>query len=463
VVQPHFIATGGGSAKTETNARVGLVVGNFLKRFCTVGWVLTALIALALYANNPELIADPDKTWGVASRELLPVGLTGLMLACLLAALMSSADAYMVVGSALVVRNIWVPYVNPEASEREYVFLGRLTGGIIIAGAVLVSLFMMDVFEQLQLTWVFGVLFAAPFWVGMYWRSATRAAAWSSVAFCALMFFVIPFLAPRAYPALRTNETFLVTNEVVVTTTLRKAAPSDVNKRESEIELWEQKQAEAEKIEDAAKREAALAELGPKPEPLALGDTVEMVEKTGGESVFWGSGVAPIEKGVKRVPHEEPRRIDENTTQQAMVYPEGTKLIGRGNFKLDFLMYQLVGVDLQHMSNAMLSTLELPPKIITPFLVMILVSLFTPKCEKEGLDRYYSKMKTPVIPDPEKDHLELENAYKRIDELEQTKMFPGSSWEMQKPRVSDVVGFIICVAVCFAIIGVAVLVASIGG
>ena len=33
------------------NARVGLVVGNFLKRFCTVGWVLTALIALALYAD----------------------------------------------------------------------------------------------------------------------------------------------------------------------------------------------------------------------------------------------------------------------------------------------------------------------------------------------------------------------------------------------------------------------------
>jgi len=94
VVQPHFIATGGGSAKTENDARIGLVVGNFLKRFCTVGWVLTALIALALYANDPELVLDPDKTWGVASRNLLGPGLTGLMLACLLAALMSSVDAY---------------------------------------------------------------------------------------------------------------------------------------------------------------------------------------------------------------------------------------------------------------------------------------------------------------------------------------------------------------------------------
>jgi len=107
VVLPHFIATGGGSAKTENDARVGLVTGNFLKRFCTIGWVLTALIALAMLADSPELAQDPDKTWGIASRELLGPGLTGLMLACLLAALMSSIDVYMIVSSALVVRNIY--------------------------------------------------------------------------------------------------------------------------------------------------------------------------------------------------------------------------------------------------------------------------------------------------------------------------------------------------------------------
>ena len=172
-MQPHFIATGGGSAKTEMNARVGLVAGNLLKRFCTVGWAFTALIALALFADNPELIQDPQKTWGVASRELLGPGLTGLMLACLLAALMSSADAYMIVGSALVVRNLYAPYINPHASEREYVLLGRITGSLVIVGAVAISLSKMDVFEQLKLTWVFPVLFAAPFWIGMYWRRAT--------------------------------------------------------------------------------------------------------------------------------------------------------------------------------------------------------------------------------------------------------------------------------------------------
>ncbi|MBR4977027.1 MAG: hypothetical protein IKY61_08220 [Thermoguttaceae bacterium] len=150
VCQPHFIATGGGSAKTEYNARFGLVAGNILKRFCTIGWAFTALVALAYLASNVELASDPDKVWGVATRELLgPLncGLVGLMLACLLAALMSSASCYMLVVSALVVRNGYAAYVNPNASEKTFIFAGRLCGAVVIIGATVVSLTSMNVFE----------------------------------------------------------------------------------------------------------------------------------------------------------------------------------------------------------------------------------------------------------------------------------------------------------------------------
>ena len=37
VIYPHFILVGGGTAKNEKDARIGLVTGNMLKRFCTVG------------------------------------------------------------------------------------------------------------------------------------------------------------------------------------------------------------------------------------------------------------------------------------------------------------------------------------------------------------------------------------------------------------------------------------------
>lgn len=468
VVQPHFIATGGGSAKTEMNARVGLVVGNFLKRFCTVGWVLTALIAVALYASSRELVGDPDKTWGIASRELLGPGLTGLMLACLLAALMSSIDAYMIVDSALVVRNGYAAFINPNATEKEYVRVARLTGVFLVGASVLISLFMMDVFAQLQLTWVFGIIFAAPFWIGMYWRRATTAAAWTTVAFSVLTFFLVPAIAPAVYPSLRTQDYFLTMNRWERTVTRRPAAPADVARREARIELWEDEMAKTDQVEDEAVRQRQLERLGPRPEPLKLGEEFETTRTIGGQSVFWEKGLQPIDEqgepiDVAPIQVGEPQHTDEHTTRVRLAYPDGTRLRGEGNFRVDFLLYKVAGMDLRTKTSATLATLELPPKIISPFLVMILISFLTRPNSKEALDRYYAKMKTPVVPDHEQDETNLKDAVANIDELEKTKLFPGTSLEFQRPTAVDVIGFVVSVLICFAIIGVAVWVANIGG
>jgi len=64
-------------------------------------------------------------------------------------------------------------------------------------------------------------------------------------------------------------------------------------------------------------------------------------------------------------------------------------------------------------------------------------------------------MKTPVVPDPETDRQNLEAALNNFEVLEQKKLFPGTSLEMQRPTRADVIGFIACFLVCFAIIGLA--------
>lgn len=470
VVQPHFIATGGGSAKTENTARIGLVAGNFLKRFCTVGWVLTALIALALYANNPELSIDPDKTWGVASRDLLGPGWTGLMLACLLAALMSSVDAYMIVGSGLAVRNIYVAYINPAASERQSVQVARWTGALIVGGAVGLSLVYMDVFQQLQVTWVFNVLFAAPFWIGLYWRRATLSAAWATVAFSVLTFFILPSLLPRLNEGIRSNPRFAAMNQIVETTTTRSVAPSDVQLRQAAIAAWEQRQKKIQdqRLESSAEL-AALAKLGPRPAALEAGDAMAVVERSGGQAVYWTGGLVAVDEQGQPAPHIRPepigppQAVGDQISQTILAYPEGTPMRGLGSFRIDFLVYDWLGIDLTTKSNAVLNTLELPPKIITPFLVMILVSWLTKRPPVEVLDRYYAKMKTPVDPDPEKDRANLEAAFANPAALESLKLLPGSQLEFLRPKAIDIIGFLACWVVCVAIILLAVGVASYGG
>ena len=373
---PHFIVTGGGTAKSEQDARIGLVTGNFIKRFCTIGWVITALIVLTLFGSDAALLEDADMAWGTATKELLGplgIGLVGLMLACLLAALMSSVDCYMLVCSALVVRNIYVPFVNPKAGEKECLLLGRATGGVVVLGAVIISVTMLDMFKQLELTWVVPMTFAALFWVGMFWRRATTKAGWITVVFCVLTFFVLPRLVPTVVPSLRTEPSLVQSNL--------------------------------------------------------------KTETGGGKSIYWSGGVKEKE-GI--------------TT-------------GVGSFRFDMLIYEKIpGVDLTKVSNAALKTLEFPFKIIAPFLVMIIASLLTNPNDRKALDRLYVKLKTPVDPVPEKDEAEIEKSYANPDRFDKNKLFPNSNPEFQRPTKYDVIGFVTCFALCFAIIGLVLLVAQIG-
>lgn len=457
VVMPHFIATGGGSAKSELNARVGLVTGNLAKRFCTIGWALTALIVLALFGDHPELVSDPDKAWGIASRELLGPGLRGLMLACLLAALMSSADCYMLVCSALVVRNLYAPYINAQASEAVYVRLGRCTGVIVIVGAVIFSWSMMDVFQQLQLTWIVPMLFAAPFWVGMYWRRATTAAAWIAVGYTALAFFLIPWLSPIVFPDLRTHDFFTRTTQIVTVVSERTAAPADVRRRQAQISDWDRRSADVLELEESL-RAAAVIGLGPRPDALAVGDVIVEKSVTGGQPIYWSGSVEPIGDPVFE---EIDRRREEG--REVVITRHDGPLKATGNLNLDFLMYDLIGVDMTLRTDPQLKTMELPPKIVTPFIVMVLASLFTRRNRREVLDRYYVRMKTPVDPDPARDKIELEASLANPNRFDHKKLLPGSDLEMTRPSTLDWGGFLLTVAACFLVVALAIWIAGIGG
>jgi len=450
VVQPHFISTGGGSAKSENAARLGMVTGNFLKRLCTIGWALTGLILLALMADNPDVIRDPDRTWGLATRTILgPVGmgLVGLMLACLLAALMSSADCYMIMTSALVVRNIYAAYVDPHAEEKTYVLAGRIASLFVIAGAALISLYLMDVFGQFKIALEVCTVFAAPFWIGMWWRRANRWSAWLTLVFSITIFFVIPIVAPMLAPELRRDPHFAITNNLVTIRVNRFATESDKEKRDAEIRIWEETNAGVPEQERSSNR----------PKEIRVGDSFVDELVTGGKSIFWSDGVVPIgEVQVK----ELDRREEEDRV--IIVRRQSGDLEGRGRFNLDFLVYQAMGIDLTRIDNALLETLRLPPRLITPFLVMILLSFVTPRNSKTCLDRYYVKMKTPVSPNAEEDRRELDASYADPSRFDHKKLLPGTDLEIQKPTWADVCGFFACFGVCFAFIALAVWLASIG-
>jgi len=179
VTQPHNMGMAA-AGKTEMEGRVGLMVGIFIKRICTIAWTLTGLCAIGLYLGQT---VDIDHVYGLMAQRLLPViapGLVGLFIASMLAAVMSSCDAFMVSSSALFTQNIYRPHLVRGRSDRHYMRVGRVTSLVVVACGIFFAFTLESVVTGLEIFWKVAAMMGIPFWVGLFWRRATPVAAWSA-------------------------------------------------------------------------------------------------------------------------------------------------------------------------------------------------------------------------------------------------------------------------------------------
>ncbi|MFZ0389956.1 MAG: sodium/solute symporter, partial [Calditrichia bacterium] len=119
-------------AKSISHARTGTILTGFLKVLPVFIMVLPGMIAVALF---PDISGDEAYPMMVAS-SLLPAGIRGLVIAGLLAALMSSLAGSFHSTSTLITMDYY-RMVNPAASERKLVLVGRLSTTIIVITAIL--------------------------------------------------------------------------------------------------------------------------------------------------------------------------------------------------------------------------------------------------------------------------------------------------------------------------------------
>ena len=117
------------AAKNEREA--SLVSAQWIS-LTSLRWLLLAGIAvLALpYASQ---IADPEKALSVVLKDILPIGISGLMLAALLSAGMSTVDSTVNSCAAYYVKDIYKPFINPQASEKRLTTVSLIVSFLILA------------------------------------------------------------------------------------------------------------------------------------------------------------------------------------------------------------------------------------------------------------------------------------------------------------------------------------------
>jgi Na+/proline symporter len=166
------------AGKTEMEGRMGVTVGIFGKRICTIAWMLTGLCAVVMYTQ----LADPDLAYGKMARDLLPgiaPGLIGLFIACMLASVMSTCDSLMVVASALFTENIYKKFFVTGKADKHYTLIGRIASALVVILGIFVAFNLQSVVKGLEFYWMVSALMGIAFWIGLFWRRATVVGAWA--------------------------------------------------------------------------------------------------------------------------------------------------------------------------------------------------------------------------------------------------------------------------------------------
>ncbi|MCO5237760.1 MAG: sodium/sugar symporter [Chitinophagaceae bacterium] len=169
-------------------ARNGLLFAAFLKLLMPVIVVLPGIAAFVLYQNGyfqQEMLVNnelqPDKAYPVLL-NLLPSGLKGLAFAALTAAVVASLAGKANSISTIYTLDIYKKKINPQASEKKLVNIGRWVVILAMLLAVVIAPFMgidkKGGFEYIQeYTGFVSPGIFAMFILGFFWKKTTSNAA----------------------------------------------------------------------------------------------------------------------------------------------------------------------------------------------------------------------------------------------------------------------------------------------
>ena len=151
-------------------------------------WILVALASLVVFPDLASIkeafpnIADDKLGHDLAYSAMLvklPPGLIGLVLASLIAAYMSTISTQLNWGSSYLVYDFYQNQINPEASEKRLVAVGRLcTIGLMILSAAL-ALLLQSALQIFDILLTFGAGTGLIFILRWFWW---RINAWSEIS-----------------------------------------------------------------------------------------------------------------------------------------------------------------------------------------------------------------------------------------------------------------------------------------
>jgi SSS family solute:Na+ symporter len=167
------------SAKDEKNA-IGATLFFNIAHYAMRPWpwIIVALSSLIIFpqisdmgAAFPNIPADKlgDDLAYSAMLTFLPTGLIGIVLASLIAAVMSTLSTHLNWGSSYVVNDFYLRFLKPTATDKELVMVGRISTVLLMVFAAVLALALSNALEAFNILLQIGAGTGLIFILRWFW------------------------------------------------------------------------------------------------------------------------------------------------------------------------------------------------------------------------------------------------------------------------------------------------------
>ncbi len=173
--QPHIIVRFMAirSAKELKSARR---IGITWMAIGLLGAVASGLTGLIYFTEHKTPLSDPETVFLRLGDILFHPFITGIILAAVLAAIMSTISSQLLVCSSSITRDFYLTFFNKEASDKKQMLIGRLSVLVVAAFATLLAyLPNKTILNIVGQAWAgFGSSFGPVLLLSLYWKRMTR-------------------------------------------------------------------------------------------------------------------------------------------------------------------------------------------------------------------------------------------------------------------------------------------------
>ncbi len=188
------------SAKTVRDASYCIWGGTALVLTRNALWAAAIIGFYVLYPDIPD-VKDYELAWFRIGFEMLPPGMVGFFFAAIVAIHLSTVASILNLGALYATRDLYQHYLNPHASERRLVWVGRISTLLVLVGSFLYGSMMENITQWLIFAlWVM----AAGIWLPnilqvIWWRFNSWGYLSSWIANLGLSWLVVWILPAQGY------------------------------------------------------------------------------------------------------------------------------------------------------------------------------------------------------------------------------------------------------------------------